>query len=438
MSMEPAFGTGEVIPIDPFGVDVDAWLARLEREFAGVSPVGEGVERVLQLREQMSQLVAEEQRELAGLAASTRMALSADARSQDVELAMRSLTAELAVANRVSDRTMAARLADAETLVSQFPATLTALETGRIAMGHVRTIVENGQAISNPEARARYEQVVVERAAEVTPGRLRRFAQLAAIRLAEVTFEDRHEKARALRGLIMVELGDGMSQIIHVLPTLLAEGVWDRLTQQAKAISAAGDPRSFDQIRSDLAAELLLTGQPSGDPDAPHGAGIGIRAEVSILIPVLTLLGKGSEPATIAGKGPIDLETARKLAADAPLLTRILTDPVTDLVLAVDTYRPSEQLRRFIRRRDGRCRFPSCNRRARRCDIDHTVAWENGGRTRPENLECLCRRHHLLKHYRPKHQAPWQVRQTAPGVLEWTSPLGRVTTDQPDSGPRFS
>jgi hypothetical protein len=228
---------------------------------------------------------------------------------------MRSLTAELAVLHRVSDRTMAARIAEAEALVSQFPSTLECLELGRIQLGHVRTIVEQGLAIQDADVRARYEVEVLEKAVSVTPGRLRRFAQLTA-----------------------------------TMPTVLAEGAWDRLTEQAQVIRLAGDPRSFDQIRSDLVAEVLLTGQPSGDPEAPHAAGVGIRAEVSVVIPVLTLLGRGAEPATITGKGPIDLETARKLAGGATRWLRVLTDPITDLQPQPPPLRPGSHDRLGARR----------------------------------------------------------------------------------------
>ncbi|HUG50954.1 MAG TPA: DUF222 domain-containing protein [Terrimesophilobacter sp.] len=188
------------------------------------------------------------------------------------------------------------------------------------------------------------------------------------------------------------------------------------------------DPRSVDQIRADLACELLLTGQPSGDPDAPHAAGIGIRAEVSVVIPVLSLLGKSPDAALIPGQGPIGLDEARRLAAGAPQWIRILTHPVTGMVLAVDTYRPSKRLRNYLHARDGRCRFPVCNRGPKRTEIDHTFDWEHGGKTTPDNLECLCKGDHLLKHH-----TDWTVRQKAPGILEWTSPMGRIITDYPDS-----
>jgi hypothetical protein len=133
-------------------------------------------------------------------------------------------------------------------------------------------------------------------------------------------------------------------------------------------------------------------------------------------------------PAMLAGYGPIGMDDALILAADAPQWVRVLTHPITGMVLTADTYRPSKKLRRFLRIRDGRCRFPICNRPPGRTDIDHTFDWDYGGKTTPDNLECLCRGEHLLK-----HNSAWTVRQVSPGILEWTSPLGQVITDLPDT-----
>src|SRR6185312_5924015 len=191
------------------------------------------------------------------------------------------------------------------------------------------------------------------------------------------------------------------------------------------------------QLRSDLATDLLLTGEPAVGEDAPHSAAGGIRAEVSIMIPALTLLGHGNEPATLAGRGPIDLDTACRLSREAPELVRVLTHPVIGTVIAADTYRPTASLRRYLAARDRHCRFPSCNRDARWCDIDHTIAWEDGGTSTPDNLAHLCRGHHTIKHH-----GGWSLRQTSPGVLEWTSPRGRTITahtadDASPPGPHF-
>ena len=411
-------------------------------------PAADRVDRVVQIRRQISRLEALERRELAALTEDVEVHLPADAGTGQREWAHRSMLAELAVACRVSKPTMAGRLSEAGLIVHAFPATLAALEAGRIEAGHVRVIAGQGGLIEDDDRRARYEQLVLKRAETVTPGRLTGFAQRTATRVGKVTFEDRHKAARDGRCVRIRTLDDGMSEVYLYVSTAIAAPIWDRLTQQAKAIShnpctgghdqtegeggdggsALRDPRSFDQIRADLACELLLTGQPSGDPDAPHAAGVGIRAEVSVVIPALSLIGKSPDAALIPGQGPIGLDEACALAAGSPQLLRILTHPVTGMVLAVDSYRPSKRLRNYLHARDGRCRFPVCNRNPKRTEIDHTFDWEYGGKTRPDNLECLCKGDHLLK-----HQTDWTVRQKAPGVLEWTSPMGRIITDYPDS-----
>ena len=72
--------------------------------------------------------------------------------------------------------------------------------------------------------------------------------------------------------------------------------------------------------------------------------------------------------------------------------------------------------------------LPHLQPATRRTEIDHTFDWDYGGKTRPDNLECLCKGEHLLKHH-----SAWKLRQVSPGILEWTSPLGQIITDQPDT-----
>jgi hypothetical protein len=400
-----------------------------------VDPIRERIDRVARRQQIRATLEAEDARDLTELTQLV-MAEAGPGADRGTGRAMlyRSLAAELALATHLSDRSFQTRICNAEILVGDFPQTLAALEAGRIGVGHARVIVDAGSPIRDPEQRARYEHAVLDRAETITPGRLRKQAQLAAARLGDVTFEHRHEKAVADRSVRIADVGDGMSEVIHTVSTVFAVAMRDRLTQQAKAVKAANpaDPRTLDQIRADLATELILTGHPTGHPEAPHTAGVGIRAEVSVVIPMLTLLGTGDEPATVAGAGPIGAQDALRLAGDAPAWVRILTHPVTEQLLAVDTYRPSAPLRRFLRARDGRCRCPSCLRAAIWSDIDHTLAREHDGPTQADNLACLCEGHHTLKHF-----PGWTVKQISPGVLEWTSPHGVIATDYPDTPIRF-
>ena len=190
------------------------------------------------------------------------------------------------------------------------------------------------------------------------------------------------------------------------------------------------EQRSLDELRADIFADLVLTAAPTahGDGDALAA----IRGQVQITIPVLTAAGKGDEPALLTGYGPIDNQMARELAAGAPGWDRVMFHPHSGVPLAVDRYRPSAELRRFLRARDERCRFPGCTRRPVRCEVDHTIDHAKGGRTREDNLAHFCPRHHTVK-----HATAWRVRQLGGGVLEWISLTGRRYRDRPPAVVQF-
>ena len=110
----------------------------------------------------------------------------------------------------------------------------------------------------------------------------------------------------------------------------------------------------------------------------------------------------------------------------------MLTHPISGQVLATDRYRPGKALKRALQVRDQHCRFPGCRMAVRNSDIDHTIDFALGGLTCADNLAHLCRRHHTLK-----HESAWSVMQKPGGVLEWTSPTGRVYPDLPASRVMF-
>ena len=184
------------------------------------------------------------------------------------------------------------------------------------------------------------------------------------------------------------------------------------------------DPRTLAQLRNDLAFDLLLTGAPLGH-DRPGGSLAAIRGSVSITVPVTTLMGVDTTPAELNGRVPIDPVTARRLAGAASGWDRVLTHPVTGALLAVDRYRPGPDLRRHLRARDQRCRFPTCGYPPADCDIDHHHDAALGGATAESNLGHLCRRHHMLKHH-----SPWTVEPLGDGVYAWTGPSGKTYIDR--------
>jgi hypothetical protein len=101
---------------------------------------------------------------------------------------------------------------------------------------------------------------------------------------------------------------------------------------------------------------------------------------------------------------------------------RLVTDELGHLVdYGRSTYRPPPELRDFVIARDRTCMFPTCNRRACRCDLDHVRPWSEGGETNAANLVALCCRHH-----HGKHDAGWHLKRLVDGSIEWTSPTGHT------------
>jgi len=374
--------------------------------------------------------------QLRTLAAAGRLAeaQSADANVLLHDMALRSIAAEVAGAMRMTDRTVQRRIGEARVTIEGFPAAVAAWETGRIVRGHVTAIVDAGVSLP-AEMWADFEAVAIERCERDTPNRVRGELEILAHRMNPRSFAERHEEAAAGRCVRLVPGREGMSDLIATLPTVIAEGIHDRLTQQARAIidtraersasseAVASDARSTDQVRADVFADLLLAGTPALDDTRDTTAGpLGaIRARIQVLVPAATLTGADHGPCDLAGRSPIDPATARALAGSTHIWERLFHDPTTGVTVATDSYRVPSGMRRFLQARDQHCRFPGCRVAAIRCEVDHTHDHALGGRTELSNLAHLCQRHHSMKQF-----TAWRVRQLSGGVLEWTSPLGRA------------
>ncbi len=97
------------------------------------------------------------------------------------------------------------------------------------------------------------------------------------------------------------------------------------------------------------------------------------------------------------------------LSPDIPGLTFDL-DPIAvtdcDHRYQTSAHDPGDRLRHLVEIRDAECTWPPCRRAARRCDFEHAIPWEQGGKTCACNGGPRCRHHHHAK------QAPgWQVTQ---------------------------
>jgi len=206
----------------------------------------------------------------------------------------------------------------------------------------------------------------------------------------------------------------------------------------------------------------------------------GLTGTVNLTMPLATWLGLSDAPGNASGHGPLDASDSRNLAralasragnrwcltfTDArgrpvahgcaragPMVDRrqgdrptsrsragpgsrsrpdstgdrwtftitLLPGTACDHTWQTPAYRPSSALRHLVETRHGTCVFPGCRRPAAQCDKDHTVPYDQGGKTCLCNLAPLCRRHH-----RTKQAHGWALNQVGPGILAWSTPSGR-------------
>lgn len=95
--------------------------------------------------------------------------------------------------------------------------------------------------------------------------------------------------------------------------------------------------------------------------------------------------------------GPtIARETAQRLACDASVIEiSCRGEEPLSVGRARRTVPPA--IRRALRSRDKRCRYPGCSNHLF-VDAHHIRHWADGGETSLDNLVLLCRRHHRLLH----------------------------------------
>ncbi|GAB2462302.1 hypothetical protein HD599_000929 [Conyzicola lurida] len=343
------------------------------------------------------------------------------------------LATEIAAAFTLT-RTMAEHLVvESKTLVTGLPLTLDALAAGAMRYEHAKVMASTAADLDAP-TRAVFERELVPLAGRMIVPTFRKRAVQVKERLHQQTLDERHQKAVVSRALIFDPGENGMGYLtLHAANEDLA-GIYNRITDIALP-KTADDNRTLTQRRADVATEILLKGDLCGDGAAgdPETAldgtgkdgkrlGHGVVAQIHIEIPILTLLGKDTAPATLEGSIPVDPATARTLVADAPGFYRLLTDPVTGSIVSFDDrfrHLPPS-LRRAVRLIDGKCTGPWCDATANESHGHHPVEWSDSHDTSLANSALACAPDHRLI-----HNTRWLMNRLPDGDKEWISPCGR-------------
>lgn len=364
----------------------------------------------------------------------------------------------------------ATRVRTAAKLAIDLPRTLAALAEGHLDLFRAQVIADE-LAEADHDVCAEVEEKLHPWAHSQTPGRIRSRIRKILADLDPDAVRQRAARAK-LERFVTTRASHlpGMTQWMAQLPASESAQAWAAIDALAHERKQDDPERTLDQCRADALLDLILgnatikavltlavpvtgadSGADAGDvatctDDAASGAGDGGAGPVSTPVPEafggrpvpdcggpagsvweqiwphLAPTDPDGVGVEVPGIGVIPVPLVLSMAADLGVsITRMLIDPTTGTTVETRAtgYRPPAGIARFVRLRDGTCRFPNCSRRAEACDLDHVVPWP-AGPTAARNLICLCRHHHRLK-----HATAWRAELLEDGRVVWTDPYGQ-------------
>ena len=313
---------------------------------------------------------------------------------------------------RTTRQAAEARVAAARLLRDTLPGTWAVFLQGLATERCVTVAAEEAEGLA-AELRPVYDERAAVLVQTERPSVLER--RLSALRdeLDPDGAAERHRRANERRHLrARVDRDGGATLTIRSTATDIA-AVMDKARRDAVAAHGRdGECRTLGQLMVDSLIDAVLTtpdrdtsaqASPSyplerlGSGDRPERK--TIAATILVTMSAETATGASDGPATVAGFGTIDADTARHLVAHTATWTRAVIDPVDDTVTAIDTharYIPAG-LKKLIHLRMPTCVGDDCGLPAHRTDLDHAIRYEHDGRTRHDNLSPMCRRSHQMK-----------------------------------------
>jgi hypothetical protein len=239
----------------------------------------------------------------------------------------------------------------AHDLAVKLPGTMSLFLAGRLPEPRVKIIVFATAPLDPAEARAA-EQLVLGRAARLTPGGLRAAIARAVMDVAPEKARNRREAAQKdARVQRWAEDSGNAALMGRELPPAEVLAADQRITARAHELRDAGLEGCMDELRARAYLDLLLgkdsrpvapgedgrnadggnggTAGPGGgpggsDPAGPRssgsggpGAGVvpaGFAVRGTLTVPLVTLAGLADRPGELGGIGPIDPWLARDLA----------------------------------------------------------------------------------------------------------------------------
>lgn len=319
---------------------------------------------------------------------------------------------EIRAALRLTRHAAEQRVDLAVALVDDHPRLLEMLRAGRIDLYRVRVVVEGVRHLEVEERRSLVDSIL-DLIPDLTSGELRALIRRLCTEMDPVRAKRRYENAVRDRRFWLRQTEAGTADI-HILdvPIDKARSIGRHVNRFAMSLKVSGDTRTTDQLRTDVACDLLeggSSGKTSGD------------GTVELRVDLATLAGLDDRAGEIPGLCPVVADIARQIAernTDGHWRFTVTDDGGNVIDTGLTRRRFSRAQRRYLEAKYTTCGFPGCRMPASDCDMDHTRPYAQGGPTTTDNGTPECRHDHTLI-----HEGRWE-HHVIDGRHQWISPLG--------------
>ena len=196
-----------------------------------------------------------------------------------------------------------------------------------------------------------------------------------------------HER-RAL--MIRRDPNRGMMTITLEVPLETGELI-EKALDRARETTASVDPGFADESWAAQQADAMVAMAKTylcGDTNGSQGSSEHYQVMVHVDQAAL---------AADSGRSALPIESVRRLSCDSDRVIVVEDQDGEPLSVGHKTRIVPAAVRRALRARDKRCRFPGCHH-TRFVDAHHIEHWSAGGETSLANLILLCTQHHRLVH----------------------------------------
>jgi hypothetical protein len=334
----------------------------------------------------------------------------------DPEHAYDGTTFELRAALTWTRRHAESELDFASDLLVRLPSVLRALSDGRIDRAKAKIIVDTTAHLSIVHAR-HVADTVLEEASRLTTGQLRVRIRRASIDTDPDSVRMQQAKAVDARAFRSWTEPDGtISLEVTGIDPVRGQELADRINRIARGLRRDGESRSMDQLRADIAVDLLC------GTNHPTVGSVHLNISLDRLFDPNT-----RAAADLAGYGPI-LDDILEQTTNSGSWEWTVDHHRTPIADGHTRRRPTTSQQRKVRHRYPTCIAPGCRTPAVDCDLDHTTPWAESATTDSSQMAPFCRHDHTTRHH-----TGWTYTHQPDGRIIWKSPLGTTyTTDTHD------